>query len=330
MKKVFILLVFIAEFSTLTFSQRIEYGLQFEGIGDNREFFSGASEPETILGSRLCFDLGTSLDSIHQIRAGISYFYEAGTTLLGQKLHPILYYSVEKGSLAFKMGAFMRNQTIDFPIAMISDLYGYYNPTVDGLYLRYHKKKLQTSLFVDWVSRIDSVNREQFMAGWSGNAHPGNFIFNGYWYLFHNRPNLSRPIGECIKDYTGACFMAGYNFASIIPLDILTVKTGALISFYRDRANGLVFEKAYSSYTELEAAYKGYGVKTLFNLGDKHHFSHGDQFFSNTKKYIRADLYFTPINFDRIKGRFTLSLHFVNSVIDNQQQFSLIYIFKDL
>jgi hypothetical protein len=330
MKKLIGLLIFIGIYPLFSFAQKFDYGLEFDGIGDNREFFSGLSIPETILGSRIGFDAGATIDSIHQIRAGFSYFYEFGTEFLKLKPQPVLYYSVEKGPLSFKMGAFMRNQTINFPLALISDKYGYYNPTVDGLFLKYQKSAWQTSLFVDWISRQDSVKHEQFMAGLSLNAHPANFIIDAYWYLFHNSISLKPTPDDHIQDYTGACIMAGYDFSTLVPIDILTLKTGALISLYRNRINGLGFKKSISSYTELEAAYKGFGIKALFNFGKPHNFSHGDEFFNHTSSYIRTDFYFTPINFKRVKGRFTWSLHWADSDMENQQLFSLIYIFKQL
>jgi hypothetical protein len=331
MKKILGILILLGILPLISVAQKLEYGLEFDGIGDNREYFSGYNQPETILGSRIGFDLGTRIDSIHQIRVGLSYFYEFGSELLELKPQPILYYSVEMGPLLFKFGAFMRNQTIHFPLAMLSDKYEYYNPTVDGLYLKYQKSTWQTSLFVDWVGRQDSVRHEQFMAGLSANAHPGNFIFDGYWYMFHNAGNMARTETDHIKDYMGACVMAGYDFSKLIPHSILTIKTGALISLFRDRGvEGLDYVPKYSSYSEIETAYKGYGVKTILNFGDPHSFSHGDDFFNNTTRYIRTDLYFTPINFKRVKGRFTWSFHWANSEMDNQQLFSLIYIFNPL
>ena len=95
MKIIFLTISFLLFFSLGLFAQKVEYGLQFEGIADNREFFSGYSEPETILGSRIGFDMGTSIDSIHHIRAGLSYLYEYGAEFPGKELHPILYYSVD-------------------------------------------------------------------------------------------------------------------------------------------------------------------------------------------------------------------------------------------
>ena len=324
-----LLLIFLLPIFAL--GQKFEYGLEMDGIGDNREFFSGYSEPGTTLGSRIGIDAGTRIDSIHQIRAGVSYFYEYGSVIFEQPIIPILYYSVEKGPLAFKMGAFMRKEAIQFPQAIISDMYEYYNPTIDGLLFKYKKTNWQSTVFVDWVSRTDSVRREQFMAGIQASVHPGNFIADFYWYMFHNAGNLSRPAGDHIKDYMGALATVGYDFSKFIPKATLTVKTGVLVSMFRDRGtNGLDYQPAFSSYTEVEAAYKGFGVKSLFNFGDKHSFSHGDVFFNNTTSYIRTDLYFTPINLEHVKGRFTWSFHWANSDMENQQLFSLVYIFKKL
>lgn len=312
------------------FSQNFEYGLQYDGIGDNREYFSEYNMPETILGSRLNFDVGTRIDSLHRFRAGLSYFYEYGAELFELKPHPILYYAFDGDKWGFKMGAFMRKGNVDYPYAIVSERYEYYNPTVDGLLVSYRTKNVNMNVFTDWVSRQDSVRHEQFMAGFLGKQTPGNFIFEEYWYMFHNAGRMGDYQGEYIKDYTGGLLLAGYDFSSLTPLTVLTMKTGILSSAYRDRENGSSFELKSSSYSEVVIDYKGFGVEAFLKYGSEHDFSHGDNFYNTTKNYSRLKLYVTPFSFDRIKGRFSWSFHFANDVLDQQQQFSLIYTFSEL
>jgi len=311
-------------------AQDIEYGLQYHGIGDNREYFSEYNTPETILGSRIHFDVGTRIDTVHRFRAGLSYFYEYGAALLDLKPQPILYYAFNGKEWGFKMGAFMRKGNVDYPHALVSERYEYYNPTVDGLLVSYHAGNVNMNVFTDWVSRQDSVRHEQFMAGFTGRQTPGNFIFEEYWYMFHDAGRMGNYQGEYIKDYTGALVMAGYDFSSLTPLTILTVKTGVLSSAFRDRENGSSFDLKSSSYSEIVADYKGFGVEAFLKYGSEHDFSHGDKFYNTTKNYTRVKLYVTPFNFERVKGRFSWSFHFANDVLDQQQQFSLIYTFKEL
>ncbi len=328
MKKYFLTLIFALIFANIALAQKLEYGLDFVGLFDNREFPSGYSESETITGSGFDFDIGTTIDSIHHIRIGINYFYEFGSKILDVTPNPILYYSVTKGPWDFIIGAFTRNKAIQMPLAFISEKYADFNPTVDGIQLSYGKKNFKGSLFMDWVSRLDSVRREQFMTCFNGSFTPGNFIAEAYWYLFHDRPNLERLPGDHIMDYTGANFMLGYNFSKLLNVDLLTLKGGVLTSLYRNRGNGLDFEVANSAYFDLSAEYKGYGVHSVLNFGQPHHFSHGDNFYNNTSSYVRTDVYFTPIRLKNIMGKFMWSFHVANSKLDHQQVFILVYTFN--
>lgn len=311
--------------SFASIAQNLEYGLKYDGIGDNREFFSAHSDAETFLGSRVAFTMGTTLDSVHRFRGGLSYFYEYGSELLEQPMQLILYYAFENEKLGFTMGAFPRKENLFFPHALISEKYEYFNPTADGLLIKYKSPKSNFNAFADWMSRQDSVRREQFMAGFFGTYKTGNFIFEDYFYLFHNAGRIYRVEGEHMEDTMGACFLFGYNFSQFVPLDILTVKTGTLTSAYRNRGSGLDFVINTSSYSEIVADYKGYGIEAYLKFGSKHHFSHGDNYYNSAKEYVRTRFYFTLINTEKVKGRFMYSLHFSKERMDHQQQFSLVY-----
>jgi hypothetical protein len=317
--------IFFILFSAYLQAQTL--GITLEGIGDNREYFSGYNKPETIIGSRITIDFGTIVHDIHQVKAGLSYFYEYGSEVFALKPDIVLYYEVQKNALAFRMGAVPRREVLNYPLAIFSDVYGYYNPTIDGLQFQYKKTNSMVNAWVDWISRQDSVKREQFMAGFNGATRLGNFLIEDYWYMFHNAGREPRLPGEHIEDAMGGLICLGYDFSSLLPIDVITVKTGILNSMWRNRGNGLAFEVQNSSYTELHAEHKGYGIQATYNVGNKHHFTHGDSFYNNTNSYLRCNFYFTPINFEKVKGRFTWSLHLADGDLDNQQQFSLIYFF---
>jgi hypothetical protein len=303
-------------------------GFKFEGIGDNREFFSGHNKSETIFGSRLIIDASTTIDTHHTVKAGLSYFYEFGSQLFEQKPQPILFYDFQKGTWTIKMGSMPRNDVIEYPLAIISDVYGYYRATFEGLYLSHSSDRSKIAFWADWVSRQDTLRREQFMAGFTSKHQWGNLYAKSWLYLFHNANRIVRLPGESIEDNLGGLLLAGYDFAALVPLDILCIETGLLSSAYRKRGLGEGFSVKYSSYTRFEAAYKGYGLNATYHIGDPHYFEYGDLFYRNTKNYLRIGLYFTPIDQEKIKGRFTWSIHVAEGKLDNQQQFSLIYLFN--
>ncbi|HOO83098.1 MAG TPA: hypothetical protein PLS94_00920 [Prolixibacteraceae bacterium] len=321
----FFLLLFV---STISKSQSTDYSIKFEGIADNREFFSNLDMPETIFGSRLAFSLGTTVDSIHHVRAGLSYFYEFGSTLNHNLPSLLLYYQVEKNNLSFIMGAFPRKENLCLPFAFVAEKYEYYHPVIEGLLLKYQTDQTKLQVFADWLSKQDLLSREQFMAGFIGQQRISNFFAEAYTYLFHKAYQLVRPENQYIEDNMGVAFLIGYDFSEILPLSVLNMKTGLLSSAYRNRGNGLDFDIKNSWYSELNAEYKGFGLSALIKIGNRHQFLMGDSFYNNTKNYARTNFYFTPINFERVKGRFIYSLHFSDIRVDHQQQFSLVYFFN--
>lgn len=309
-------------------AQSADYSVKYEGIADNREFFSNLDVPETIFGSRLAFSVGTTIDSIHHVRAGLSYFYEFGSALKHNLPSLLLYYQVEINNLSFLMGAFPRKENLSLPLALVSEKYEYYNPSFDGLLLKYQTNRTNLQVFAEWLSKQDSLSREQFMAGFIGQQRFSNFFIEAYSYLFHNAYQLVRPENQYIEDNMGAALMIGCDFSELIPLLVLNLKTGLLSSAYRNRGNGSDFNIKNSWYSELNAEYKAFGLSAMIKIGDRHHFLMGDNFYNNTENYARTSFYFTPINFERVKGRLIYSLHFSDVRIDHQQQFSLVYYFN--
>ncbi len=310
--------------------QRVEYGWEFQGIADNREFFSGYSLPETLLGSRLSVDAGPSIDTIHSVRAGFSYYYAFGAPALETKPAPLLYYSFRSEKWNFLMGAFPRNRTLPFPSALISEKETYYQSTLEGLSLLYASSRFSFNLWVDWQSRIDSLHREQFLAGWAASAHWGDLRLEGHALLFHDRPNFQRLPGDFINDYLGGCFLTAYDFSSHVPIDLFRIKAGALASLFRNRGKGSAFEPAAAFYAVIELENKGFGITSRFKTGAPLTFSHGDPFYRNTRTYWRTDLYLLPFRHKKISGKLAWCFHLADGKLDHSQQFILTYTFQPI
>ncbi len=303
-------------------------GFKFEGIGDNREFFSGLSQSETILGSRLTLDYGNSFDSVHSARMGLSYFYEFGSTLLELPLKPILYYQYHDKQWHFNIGAFPRNNELDYPYAIISERFIYNHPTIEGLLLKFNSKHLQAGAFTDWLGKQDSTRREQFMAGLTLKTQFKPFFGNFWGYLLHNAYRSERLPGEFIEDNLGGLVTLGFDFSPFLSIDHMTFSSGLLFSLFRNRGEGKSFTTGWSGCSMFSVSHHGYGLDAIYNYGDKHHFTQGDLFYKNTDHYLRTNLFFTPINHAKVKGRFTWSLHFTQGQVDHQQLFTLVYIFN--
>jgi hypothetical protein len=310
------------------FAQKFDYCVKFEGIGDNREYFSPYHNAETILGSRLSLTAGFTTDSVHRVSAGFSNFYEYGSRILEQPLVPILFYNYTSSSLRFTMGAFPRSESFVIPSAFISERYTYFEPNIDGLAIQYQKGNGKLEVMVDWVSRQDSNRREQFWTGLHGRQKLGVLNIEAFGYLFHNAHRMNRLPGDHIEDNMGSLVLAGIDLSEHTFLNALTLKSGILTSSFRNRGNGSDFDVRHSSYTVANAVYKWLGTEIIVKFGNQHHLAFGDSFFNNAENYSRLRLYARFFETERVKGTFAWTFHLANGDLDQQQQIKLIYIFK--
>lgn len=323
MKRIlFILLVFSSFF---VHSQDVEYQVLFEGIGDNREFSRPYAMPQTILGTRGAFEIGVNIDN-HGLRGGLSHLLEFGSDIDAQKPKLILYYKYTDEQKQFLFGAFPRLDKIDFPLAMLSDTLLYYRPNIEGFYGEYRWNWGHQNGFVDWVGRQTVEQREQFMAGFSGEIAHKNVFLQNYLIMFHNAHTKFNLLNQHIKDYSGFAIQAGLRTSEGAKLQV-DFKIGVLSSFYRERSVSNGYRTATSLFAELNGRYKNCAVKSVLSSGGSHNFAFGDTYYT-AKDYWRTDLIWYFINHKNIKGKFNLSMHVVNwDTLDQQQQLSVIYIF---
>jgi len=323
MKKLLFILFLL--FSYGAYSQNFEYQVLFEGIGDNREYFSMVAMPQTILGARGAFELGVEMDE-HRLRGGLSYLYEFGADIEYHQPKLTLYYQFSSEQTEFLFGAFPRRDRIDFPLAMLTDTLLYYRPNIEGLYGQVNWDWGHQNGFVDWVSRQTEVDRENFMAGFSGEIQFKQLFMQNYLLLFHDAgPSIDIP-GDHIKDYMGFALQAGIRTAesSKIKGDF---KAGVLSSSFRERSVTNGFINATGFFAELNGKYKNFGVKSVLSSGASHRFAYGDRFYT-AENYWRTDAIWYFINHEKVKGRFNLSFHLIDwNDLDQQQQISIIYVF---
>ncbi len=323
MKK--LLMVFFTLAFGLATAQSLEYEVTFEGIGDNREFFSGKARSQTILGSRGAFEAGVSFDR-HKLRGGVSQLLEFGSDLDYHKPKLTLYYSFDDEKKDFRFGAFPRRGTIDFPLAMLTDTLLYYRPNLEGMFGEVRWDWGRQNGFVDWVSRQTDIKRENFMAGFSGEIFHKNIFLQNYLLLFHDANPAIKTVEDNIKDYLGFAVQGGIRTSKT---DGLTgsLKAGILWSSFRERSVTDGFKNAASFFAEAKGKYRNYGLQSVLNSGAGHHFAHGDLFY-RLKNYLRTDVIWYFINHEKVKGRVNLSFHVIDwNDLDQQQQLSIIYVF---
>lgn len=306
-------------------SQNFEYQVLFEGIGDNREFFSQKAKPQTILGSRGAFEIGIEQDN-HKIRTGFSQLLEFGSDLDYHKPKLTLYYQFIDTKTTFKFGAFPRRGTIDFPLAMLTDTLLYYRPNIEGFFSEVRWNWGKQNGFVDWYSRQTDTKRESFMAGFSGEIFHKNLFLQNYILMFHDAgPAIDIP-GDHIKDYLGYALQAGIRTSETSEFNGY-IKAGILSSSFRERSVTNGFINATSLFAEAKGKYKNFGVKSILSSGGNHKFNYGDRFYG-VKNYWRTDVIWYFINHKNIRGTFNLSFHLLDwNDLDQQQQLSIIYVF---
>ncbi len=320
------LLLFILAFLPVSVAaQSFEYQVLFEGIGDNREFFSGKANSQTILGSRGAFELGVSHGQ-HKIMGGISQLHEFGSAIDYHKPRLTLYYQFSDEKKDFLFGAFPRRGRIDFPLAMLTDTLLYYRPNLEGLFGEVRWTWGHQNGFVDWVSRQTDINRENFMAGFSGKIFHNSLFFENHLLLFHDAgPAIDFP-GDHIKDYLGFALQGGIRtFAD--PVRSGYIKAGVLGSSFRERSVTNGFIHSFSLFAEANGRWHNYGLKTVLHSGAGHRFAYGDLFY-RLNSYWRTDVIWYFLNHKNVRGKFNLSFHVLDwNDLDQQQQLSIVYIF---
>ncbi|HYQ56825.1 MAG TPA: hypothetical protein VEP89_05695 [Draconibacterium sp.] len=323
MKKALIIIFLLGVF--FCDAQEFKYQVLFEGIGDNREFSQPYAYPQTIMGSRGAFEVGVDIEN-HQLRGGLSHLFEFGSDLDAQKPKLTLYYQFQDEDKVFAFGAFPRRDKIDFPLVMLTDTLLYYRPNVEGLFGEISWDWGHQNGFVDWVGRQAETQREQFMAGFSGEVFHKNFFFQNYMLMFHNAHTLHNNPPLHIEDFMGFALQAGIRTKENSAITGY-LQTGILNSTYRERGVTDGYDVSTTLFTELAGRYKNIGLKSVLNVGGGHKFMYGDPYY-RADDYWRTDLIWYFINHNNIKGRFNLSMHLVNwDTLDQQQQLSVIYVF---
>lgn len=326
MKIVFktLLLFVFASISLHTKSQQLEGQLNFHGFADNREYAKSDRYSQTIFGTRISPEIGVLIDSTHRVRVGLNALHEFGGRDFFRKVDPVIYYQYQKNKWNFFVGAFPRlNLLDDYPKALLADTLNYYRPNIEGMLLKYETETFKETIWIDWTGKQTDTDRETFLFGLSGKYQPGRFFISHYGYMFHNALSAISPPNQYLEDNGALQTQVGLDFSKQTFLDSLTISAGGMLSIERVRSLGTSsIPKGFIS--NVYAGYKKFSLANTFYTGEGHHLINGDAFYT-AKTYDRLDLGWTPIMFKNIEGKFTVTLHFLENIIDSQQAFSLRY-----
>src|SRR5512133_701608 len=304
--KVIILLAGLV-ISTNGISQQFIYKAGFFGFFDNREYFNPYINDQTIFGTRISGEAGYDFNADNRIMAGINYLYEFGSK--GEGIAPdfTAYYHGQRENAGIYLGAFPRYELVSMPFALMSDTICYYRPNVEGILLEYHRNGLYQNVWIDWTGRQSFEKKEMFLLGFSGFIKKGIFISQHHFVMTH-LAHSKKHVDEHIRDNAGFTVMPGLDLAEIISIDTLTINAGVLASY--DRLRGVYdFRFPVGFISELNAGYKGFGLKATFYAGDNQMITSGDGFYKSDI-YGRIDFFYRLTN-SSISSKIQVSTHFV-------------------
>ncbi len=319
-----LLFVLLAILSNATAQNTLTSGW-FEGIGDNREFFSGKSYAQTILASRGGIELGRAYDG-HYVGTGLVYLYEFGTKLDLHKPSLTLYYSFHDENKSFHFGSFPRTNLIDLPLAMMADTVHYYRSHIEGMRGAYHWDQGYQYVLIDWTGKKSKIEREAFTVASGGEISSKHLFLRNYFMLNHLAHSELRPAGQHIRDNIGYAVQAGWQWGQLWEFEL---KTGILGSLYRERSvtDGIVHSKSLLSGISLK--FKNFRLDQTLHMGEEHTFLTGDPFY-RLNNYLRTDAIWYFINHPKVQGRFNLSFHLIDwKDLDQSQQIFIRFILPD-
>ncbi len=308
-------------------AQQVGWNVDFHGFADNREYAKSGLYSQSILGARLAPTLHLSVDSIHYLHAGANFLHEFGSkSATGQQITPTIYYNYKQYGHDFYIGMFPRTALLDaYPRALLNDTLNYYRPNVEGMFWKYGNRTLHQQVWIDWTSRQTEVEREQFMVGVSGRIGMGAAYFAHYVTLWHDagRKNNTDPNERPVRDNGAALAKLGIDLSRSTFLDSLDVSGGGLFGY--DRLRGVYGWRTPMGFlTDLYAEYRKLFIANTLYVGEGMDVAYGDRFYT-ADFYDRLELGWKPLRYKGLEGIFTLSFHFTEGAIDNQQQFTLRY-----
>lgn len=299
-------------------AQEYSWNADLWNIADNREYFNDFQDGETILGSRINGLLRADIDSIHQISAGLSYLYEYGDNIDTHPLRPILYYHYKRQPMEFIIGSFPRHAHQDYPNILLQDRFGYYHPTMQGLYAKTYNKHFHQTIWVDWLQKQAIQQREEFMYGGSGHILWRRFFLEHHFLMMHQAKSL-QPASENIRDNGGLIARLGIQLnPSKSYLDTFYLSIGPTVK--ADQLRGVYdfkLKSGLSSVIEVRKDWLGLKAHYFHNAGQE--IIYGAPLYE-ARNYSRMDFYFDFFKHQNIEGRFEYRLHLINNTLDHSQQ----------
>lgn len=316
------ILIFILLFPVLLFSQELKYNTELHFFFDNTEFSrSNLAIDQTMAGVSLTQELGWKFDGKHHIMGGVNAMKSLGGSEFVNSVNFLAYYQLKDENTLFKAGVFPRYDLLnDYSNFFFQDSIGFYNRTMEGLYVLKGDNKQFVKLWLDWTGLQSSDTRESFFIGASGYKEFGEYVFADFQsYMFHfatTRPNLSF---QTVSDNLLGQLSVGAKYSNPkIGLNNLKFSLGILSGFERDRIDMDSYETPTGGVARLDVDFKGFGTENLFYFGQERmvlYNKYGNQLyrgnpFLQAKSYIQNKLYWNFLDNEYVKGQISSRTHF--------------------
>lgn len=325
-KYVFTFLICTTVYIQHIYSQEVGTKIDFFGYADNREYKAPYTIDKTFFGAIISPQLYLKLDRQHKFVGGLLYNQDFGINSENKnKVNPIAYYNYTSEWIDFGIGFIPRHEKLkNIPLLVLSDTLQYDRPNLEGMFFNYRNTNISQSIFIDWLSKQGTDNREKFIAGISGNYKFGIAYFANDGTLYHNALTNTNNPDEHIQDNAVLVLRLGLDFSENILLDSLTIDAGTVLGFDRVRTEYSNSSKAFIS--NIHLGYKKFFIHNTLYLGEAINLPYGDSFY-HRDQYNRLDLGWVPFQGKNIDGKFTASFHFHEGGMENQQAFTLRYRF---
>jgi len=293
--------------------QSFLWNLTFDGIVDNREYFNPYTMPGTIAATRVCPTVFLNFERHHTLNFGMSYLYEFGSSPDAHKPLPNVHYAYSDSLFEFKIGAFPRRNSVEYPQVLLIDTLNYFDPMIDGAFFGVKSKFGTQYAWLDWLARQTETVSERFLAGTSGKFELNTWFTENYLYIYHKGHSINRTYSHPIRDNAGTVVNVGKRFD--FPIKIET-KLGYVGSYNRMRPAPFLF--AYGAMAQANMRWKIVGLDLLYYYGDPQIIKYGDWFY-RSGNYARADAFLLPYESDLISLKVNFAFHYVENTLDMSQ-----------
>lgn len=305
------------------------YDVDFTTYFDNREYHEPYQIPQTFLNFRLSPQIGVRIldraGGRHELVAGVSYTQRLGGNWRDVQFNPIAYYHFNYKGFDAGMGAIPYTRRImPMPEWLLYDSLTYMHPNIQGALLQYRDQRGFVEFMCDWRGAQTEERREMFRLVLNGQYQYKWLQVGGLAHMNH-KAGFAKTYEHVTDDIHAHAFV-GFDVTQYVPLDSLSLRTGYIFGWERDRGNNESFLN-HGFIMELYANWWFLGVKNTFYYGNNlmpllarnSNSCLGDPFYQS-HIYNRTDLFVYLYRSSFVNFYFSWNMHYDGNRLQHQQQ----------